>query len=379
MDILGTIYVVLTKYLVPSLFVFTIVVFFHELGHFLVARWCRIRVDAFSVGFGPEIVGFNDRRGTRWKLSAIPLGGYVKFAGDDNAASIPDPDELNAIPEEERRGLFYFSPLWKRTAVVVAGPVANFILAILIFAAAFVLIGRTGVLPLVDGVVADSAAEEAGFREGDLIVSIDGRSIEFFSDIQRRVALSSDRQLVVEVKRDDEVLTLTPTPQRREMEDGLGGTQRIGVLGVERSIEADDLIRVNFGPGEALMAGVGETYAIIEQSLTYIGRLLIGRETVDQLSGPVRIGQVSGVVAEEVGLSGLIRMAAILSVSIGLINLFPIPVLDGGHLALYAIEAVRGRPLSARAQEMSFRVGFAMIMTLFVFVTVNDILKGPPL
>ena len=362
-------------YIVPFLFVLTIVVFFHELGHFLVARWCGVRVTAFSIGFGPEIVGFNDRHGTRWKLSAVPLGGYIKFLGDDNAASVPDHEGAKSMSEEERKVSFIHKPVRSRAAVVAAGPIANFILAIAIFAVVFATLGRPITAPRVDTLMPGGAAEAAGFLPGDLIVEIDGKPIESFSQIQQIVTLAAGNLLTVVVEGDGERITLTPTPERREMPDGLGGTQRIGVLGITRNMREGDLVYKRFGPLQAIAEGIRETGHIIERTMTYIGRLFAGRETADQLSGPIRVAQISGVIASSGGVPALFHLSAILSVSIGLINLFPIPMLDGGHLVFYAIEAIRGRPVSQRAQEIGFRIGLALVIMLFVFVTFNDIIR----
>jgi len=353
----------------PALIVLTAVVFVHEMGHFLVARWCGVRVAAFSIGFGRELAGFTDRHATRWKLSAIPLGGYVRFEGDDNAASIPDPEMLANTPVSQRHGLFHFAPLWKRIAVVVAGPVANFLLAILVFAAVFTMIGRPHILPVADTVTAGSAAERAGILAGDRIVSVDGNSIESFSELQGLIMLAADETLAIEVERGGERVMLSATPTREEQPDRLGGTHRIGVLGITAgaiNFERDD-------PVTALVQGVQETGRIIDRTLTYIGRLLRGRESAEQLSGPIRIGQVSGAVVSSGGVPGLIYLTAVLSVSIGLFNLFPVPMLDGGHLLFYVIEAIRGRPLSPRLQDLGFRIGFALVIMLFIFVTFNDI------
>jgi regulator of sigma E protease len=356
-------------YVVPALVVLTAVVFVHELGHFLMARWCGIRVAAFSIGFGRELAGFTDRRGTRWKLSLIPLGGYVRFEGDENAASIPDAEALAATPLSERQGLFHFAALWRRFAVVAAGPAANFILAVLIFASVFALIGRPHILPVAASVMEGSAAERAGFRPGDRIVSVDGTNINSFTDLQGIVMLSAEDTLSIVVDRRGERVTLTAVPERREEPDRLGGTHRIGVLGItsgEFSIERDD-------PLTALAGGARETWRIVDRTMTYIGRLLSGRESAEQLSGPIRIGQVSGAVATTGGIPGLVYLTAVLSVSIGLFNLFPVPMLDGGHLLFYLIEALRGRPLSPRVQDIGFRIGFALVIMLFIFVTFNDL------
>lgn len=356
-------------YVVPALVVLTAVVFVHEMGHFLVARLCGIRVAAFSIGFGREIAGFTDRHGTRWKLSLIPLGGYVRFEGDENAASVPDTEMLEATPPEKRVGLFYFAPLWRRIAVVAAGPAANFVLAMLIFASVFALIGRPHVLPVANTVIEGSAAEQAGFQPGDRILSVDGERIDSFTDLQSLVMLSAGEELTIVVGRGGKEVTLTATPERQEQPDRLGGTHHIGVLGItsgEFSFERDD-------PLTAVSQGARETWHIVERTMTYIGRLVTGRESAEQLSGPIRIGQLSGAVATNGGISGLVYLTAVLSVSIGLFNLFPVPMLDGGHLLFYLIEGLMGRPLSPRLQDIGFRIGFALVIMLFIFVTFNDI------
>ncbi|MGZ8387298.1 MAG: RIP metalloprotease RseP [Rhodoplanes sp.] len=360
-------------YVVPFLFVLTIVVFFHELGHFLVARLYRIRVLVFSLGFGPELAGFTDRTGTRWKLSAVPLGGYVKFFGDDNAASVPDSDSLAQMSEEERKQTFPAQPVGARAAVVVAGPLANFVLAIAIFAGIFMLYGKQSTSPRVDSIQAASAAEAAGFVAGDLVLSIDGRRIDSFSDMQRILSTSAGQSLEVAVDRDGQVVTLKATPALKEIKDNFGNVHRIGVLGITRSMAPGDVRTEKSPPLTALRLGVEETWFVIERTLSYIGGVIVGREATDQLGGPIRIAQVSGQVATA-GFVALLHLAAVLSVSIGLLNLFPVPLLDGGHLLFYGIEAVRGKPLSERAQELGFRIGFAIVVMLMIFATFNDIL-----
>jgi regulator of sigma E protease len=363
----------LLGYLVPFLFVLTIVVFFHELGHFLVARWCGIRVLAFSLGFGPEIVGVNDRYGTRWKFSAVPLGGYVKFFGDDNAASSPDRAAAAEMSESEKKDSFVYQPVRSRAAVVAAGPIANFVLAIVIFAGIFMVVGKQTATARVDAVLEGSAAAAAGFKPGDLVVSIDGDKIDSFSDMQRIVSVSSGEPLKIVVERDDHPVTLTATPQLRELKDNFGNVHRLGVLGISRSMAAGDVKTHKVGPLTAVLMGVQETWFVIDRNLSYIGGVFTGREAADQLGGPIRIAQVSGQVASA-GFVALIRLTAVLSVSIGLLNLFPIPLLDGGHLLFYGIEAARGRPLSERAQEFGFRIGLAIVVMLMIFATFNDIL-----
>jgi len=360
-------------YLVPFLFVLTLVVVFHELGHFLVARRCGVRVLVFSIGFGPELFGFNDRHGTRWKLSAIPLGGYVKFFGDENAASVPDQAALAAMSEEERRHSFIHQPVARRAAIVVAGPLANFLLAIAIFAALFMIFGKPSTSPRVDAVQPGSAAEAAGFKPGDMVLTIDGRPIESFPDMQQVVSTSAGEALTFEVDRGGVKVTLKATPTLRESKDRFGNVHRIGVLGITRSPSPDDTHFQPVGPLKAVELGAQRTWFVVDRTLSYIGGVISGREAADQLGGPIRIAQVSGQVATE-GLPSLFSLAAVLSVSIGLLNLFPVPLLDGGHLLFYGIEAVRGKPLSERAQEVGFRIGLAIVVMLMIFATYNDLL-----
>jgi regulator of sigma E protease len=364
----------LIGYLVPFLFVLTIVVFFHELGHFLVARWAGVKVLTFSVGFGPELAGFNDRHGTRWKLSAIPLGGYVKFFGDDSEASTPSSSAtLASMTAEERAGSFHHKKVGPRAAIVVAGPVANFILAIFIFAGLFTFLGKPSTTARVDGVQAGSAAEAAGFKPGDIVTAINGSTIDSFSDMQRIVGTSAGETLTFAVKRGDSIIDLRGKPELKEIKDRFGNEHRIGVLGISRATSPGDVTTERVNPATALWLGVKETWFVVDRTLAYIGGIFTGREAADQVGGPLRIAQISGQVAT-IGLGALIHLAAVLSVSIGLLNLFPVPLLDGGHLLFYAVEAVRGRPMSERAQEMGFRIGLGLVLMLMVFATYNDIL-----
>ena len=364
----------LIGYVVPFLFVLTIVVFFHELGHFLMARLCGIKVLVFSIGFGPEIAGFNDRYGTRWKISAVPLGGYVKFFGDDNAASVPDQGAKAAMMDTERKDSFMFQPVRSRAAVVAAGPIANFVLAIAIFAAIFMTVGKQTTSARVDTVQPASAAEVAGFKPGDLVTAINGEKIQSFSDMQRIVSISAGDTLSIDVDRGGAPITLKATPQLKELKDNFGNVHRLGVLGISRSMSPGDIKTEKAGPLRAVVMGAQETWFVVDRTLAYIGGVFVGREAADQLGGPIRIAQVSGQVATA-GFTALIHLTAVLSVSIGLLNLFPIPLLDGGHLLFYAIETIRGRPLSERAQEVGFRIGLAVVVMLMIFATFNDILR----
>ena len=363
----------LIGYVVPFLFVLTIVVFFHELGHFLVGRWAGVKVLTFSLGFGPELFGFNDRHGTRWKISAIPLGGYVKFFGDDTEASTPSVEILSRMSAEEQALSFHHKKVGPRAAIVAAGPIANFLLAIVIFTCMFTFFGKPSTSARVDKIETGSAAAAAGFEVGDIVLTIDGSKIDSFSDMQRVVGSRAGEQLSFTVKRGDTTVDLNGTPELREVKDPFGNVHRIGVLGITRQTAAGDVLTERVDPATALWLGVKETWFVIDRTLAYVGGIFTGREAADQVGGPLRIAQISGQVAT-IGVAALINLAAVLSISIGLLNLFPVPLLDGGHLLFYAVEAVRGRPLSDRAQEMGFRIGLGLVLMLMVFATYNDIL-----
>jgi regulator of sigma E protease len=355
-------------YLLPFLFVLTLVVFFHELGHFWVARRCGVKIDAFSIGFGPELFGFNDRHNTRWRIAAVPLGGYVRFHGDDSAASTPDKDVLAKMSEADRKDSFFYKPVAQRALIVAAGPIANFILAIVIFAGIFMFYGKQASPARVDTIMPASAAEAAGFKKGDLIVSIDGNKVDSFTDMQRIVSISPGETLEFTINRNNQQIMLKATPKLSENKDRFGNVTRIGLLGISGLM--DPPVRV--GPVDAIALGTAETWFVVDRTVSYIVGIIRGRESADQLGGPLRIAQVSGQVAS-IGFTALMHLTAVLSVSIGLLNLFPVPLLDGGHLLFYAFEALRGRPLSERMQEYGFRVGLALVIMLMVFATWNDI------
>jgi len=363
----------LIGYIIPFLFVLTIVVFFHELGHFLVARWAGVRVLTFSLGFGPELAGFNDGHGTRWKISAVPLGGYVKFFGDDSEASTPSTEALASMSPEEQAGSFHHKKVGPRAAIVAAGPIANFILAIVIFTCLFTFFGKPSTTARVDKIEANSAAAASGFQVGDVVTDIDGKTIGSFSDMQRMVGIHAGDKLTFTVKRGDSSLQLQGTPELREVKDPFGNAHRLGVMGITRATAPGDVVTERVDPATAFWLGIKETWFVVDRTFAYIGGVFTGREAADQVGGPLRIAQISGQVAT-IGLAALIHLTAVLSISIGLLNLFPVPLLDGGHLLFYAVEAVRGRPLSIRAQEMGFRIGLALVLMLMVFATYNDIL-----
>jgi regulator of sigma E protease len=358
--------------LIGFLFVLTVVVFFHELGHFLVARWCGVAVKVFSIGFGPEIVGFTDRKGTRWRLAWIPLGGYVKFIDDENVASASGRKALERLSSEDRKRSFQGKPLGHRAAIVAAGPIANFLLAILIFALLAAFFGEQTTSAKVDAVTPGSAAERAGFLPGDLVVSIDGRPIDNFSEMQEIVSSSAGETLTFVVKRADAQVQLEATPEVKQVTDRFGNKFSIAQLGIQRQATPDEWSTERHDLLSALWIGVKKSYAVIERSVVYLANVVMGRESADQLGGPIRIAQVSGQVAS-LGFVPLLSLAALISVSIGFINLFPIPMLDGGHLLYYALEGIRGRPLSERSQEIGFRVGLFLVLLLLFFATWNDV------
>ena len=349
------------------LFVITLVVFIHELGHFAVARYFGVTVETFSIGFGREIVGFTDRKGTRWKLSWIPLGGYVRFSGDADAASRPDSESLQLMEPDKRDGTLYFKPLYQRAWVAAAGPLANFILAIGIFTGIILTVGKPAEPPIIQSVTAGSAAEMAGMLPRDVIQSVDGETIHVFADLQRIVGANAGKRLHVVIKRDGRELGLDVVPTLTEGTDDTGAKRSFGRLGI-----MDATVPVGFV--DALKGGVDQTWFVISQTGSYLGRIVTGQESPKQLHGILGIGAVSDQAAR-IGFGALIGLAGLMSVSIGLINLMPIPVLDGGHLLYYACEAVLGRPLGERAQEVGFRLGLAFVLCLMLLATFNDLVR----
>jgi regulator of sigma E protease len=358
--------------IVPFLFVLTVVVFVHEMGHYLVGRWCGIGVKAFSIGFGPELFGFEDRRGTRWRISAIPLGGYVKFVGDMNATSQPDTEEIEKLSAEEQRIAFHNQAVWKRALTVFAGPAFNFILTIAVFAVMFAAYGRYVSEPVVAEVQPDSPAAAAGFQPGDRFVSVDGSEIESFSDVQRIVSARAGDEITFVMLRDGEEVTLTATPELTERTDALGNVVRIGIIGVVNNEEMGQPRLVTYSPGEALLQGISETGHIIARTGHFLQRFAAGREDRCQLGGPVKIAEMSGQAAS-LGFVWLVQLVALLSVGIGFLNLLPIPPLDGGHLVFYGIEAVIRRPVPERVMEGFYRVGLLLVLVFMGFVFWNDI------
>ena len=366
-------------YIVGFLLVLGPLITIHEFGHYLVGRLFGVQAEAFSVGFGKELAGWTDRRGTRWKLSALPLGGYVQFKGDMNPASIPDTDKLATIPERERAGSFHFAPLWQRALIVFAGPATNILVALAIFAAFFMIVGNpvpveTDRQLTISEFSEGSAAEEAGFEVGDRIVSIDGERMNGFRDIQDAVMLYPGRTFEIVVDRDGRRLPITVTSDSHQVTDSFGNTSEIGLLGIRPARAEFEFVRQ--GPIAATGMAVDHSIDIAHMMVTGVAQIVSGDRSVRELGGPIKIAKYSG---EQLSLGPLafINFIALISLNLAFINLLPIPALDGGHLAFYAAEAVRRKPVGPRGQELAFRTGVALVLALMVFVTINDLVSLP--
>ena len=351
------------------IFILSVIVFVHEMGHYLIARYNGVGIDVFSIGFGPEIFGWNDSTGTRWKVSLLPLGGYVKMFGDADAASTPGED-LPEMTSQDKEISFHHKRLAQRSAIVLGGPLANFILAVFILAIMFATVGQRFTPALISIVQPDGAAAEAGMIPGDRITAIGDTKIERFEMVQRIVRASVGETLVFTVERDGAVIQMDMTPREVEVTDDFGNIQQYGQIGVGR--KGVELVR--HGPVYAIWAAVEETASLTMATLDVLGQIISGNRTAKELGGPIRIAQISGQVAED-GLVTVFWFMALLSINLGLINLFPVPMLDGGHLLFYVYEAIRGKPLGERAQEYGFRVGLAMVLSLMIFATWNDIVQ----
>ncbi|WP_233559907.1 RIP metalloprotease RseP [Oleomonas cavernae] len=341
----------------------------HEYGHFWVARRCGVRVEVFSIGFGRELIGWNDRHGTRWRISALPLGGYVRFFGDADAASARQVDASELSPAE-RRVTYQGQSVGRRAMIAAAGPLANFVLAVVLFFAIFVTLGQRFTAPVADRIQPGSAAEAAGVHAGDRFLAIDGRSIESFEDLALKMRLNQGTPVEVTLDRAGQRLELTITPTITEVDNGQGGKQKIGILGVVST-------RTEFkerGFFESIRYAVREVGTVVDVTATAVGQMVAGTRGTEELGGPLRIADMSGRVARQ-SLADFIWLVAALSVNLGLFNLLPVPMLDGGHLLFYAFEAIRGRPLGERIQEFGFRIGLAMVLSLMVFATWNDLVQ----
>ncbi|QBX37945.1 RIP metalloprotease [Brevundimonas sp. S30B] len=392
---LGVLGQILT-YLLPFLLVLTVVVTVHELGHFLTGRLFGVKMDRFSIGFGPTLLSRTDRRGVEWRLAALPLGGYVRFAGDLDATGVPDRKGLDALKARLRaehgvgaeREYLYFKPVWQRALVVAGGPLANFLLAIVLFTILFSAVGVELRPPRVGDVAAGSPAAAAGFQRGDLITHVNGRPVEDSRDVTRIVSLSSGDPVRFLIERGQAQVALVATPVRQVEQDPIAGRVSIGRIGLALVSGRDEVRHVRYGPLEAVGQGVRQTGDVLGTTLTYLGRIFTGRESGDQLSGPIGIAKASGALTDAAVqanpdplyrvlnlLLTLTSFAAILSIGIGFLNLLPIPVLDGGHLVFYAYEAVARQPLPAGIQEAGYRVGLAMLACFMLFATWNDLQK----
>jgi regulator of sigma E protease len=379
---------------ISFLLVLGVVVTVHELGHFLAAKWLGTKIDRFSIGFGRALASWHDRDGVEWRVGWMPLGGYVRFAGDDNASSIPDADDLAQMRRDvvRREGegalsrYFHFKPLWQRAIIVAAGPVANFLLAIAIFAGLLMSLGEMKLPFRVAAVTPGSAAEAAGFRTGDKVVGVNGREMTGFNEIAQMIEVRGGVPTTFTVDRGGQRLDLTATPRWEVREDRIAGKKTAGTLGLRPAQEFSDYVRVRYGPVEAVVGGAARTWNVLETSVYYLGRMITGQVGTDQLRGPIGIADVTKNVAK-VGAEGaptvsamimgvglnLLQLVALISVSIGFMNLLPVPVLDGGHLLFYAYEAVARRPLGAKVQAAGYRVGLALVLGLMLFATWNDL------
>tara|TARA_E500000331_G_scaffold233570_1_gene223773 strand:+ start:278 stop:1453 length:1176 start_codon:yes stop_codon:yes gene_type:complete len=373
---------VIWDYIIPFLVVLTVLVFVHEMGHYLAARKCGIRVEVFSVGFGRELLGWTDGAGTRWKLSAIPFGGYVKMFGEmqpqkeaapDNkyADDAATPQSVSGFPTGEP-GAFNSKSLGQRAFVVFAGPLANFLFAIAILAGMFMTLGQPFTPSDIGTVIPNSAAERAGFEPGDLITGIEGTRVERFEQVIRKVQLHPDEKLTFQIRRGDREISLTAIPDVLYQKDRFGNQQRIGRLGISRA--GADMKMIQHDPITAVWRAATETYVLTGSIFSALGQIIRGTRSTKELGGPIRIAEMSGNVWQA-GLISVLMFSTVLSINLGLINLFPVPMLDGGHLLFYAIEALRGRPLGVRAQEYGLRIGIAMVFSLMIFATWNDLVQ----
>jgi regulator of sigma E protease len=358
-------------YVLPFIVVLSAIVFFHELGHYLVGRWCGVGIDTFSLGFGPELAHRIDRQGTRWRIGALPLGGYVKFHGDANVASV---ESVAANPTADRRRTLAAQPVARRAAIVAAGPIANFILAFVIFTGMFMMFGRVEHQARIGRVVENSPAAAAGFKPGDLVKSIDGAPIRSFEGLQAETLMSTGLPMTFTVDRKGQELSLTATPKVTVVDQGVFGKRRMGQLGLGSSADPKDVQIVRCGPVDCAAWGAGQVWFIVKASTAYVVGLFAGRESADQVSGLIGAAQMAGEMAK-ISLWELFSLAAWFSVSVGFMNLLPIPLLDGGHLVFYACEAVLGRPVSERMQEIGLKIGIALVAMLVVFTTSHDILR----
>ena len=361
------------SYILPFIALIVVVVFIHEYGHYYFAKRYGVGVTDFSIGFGKEMFGWNDKSGTRWKVCVIPLGGYVKFFGDRNVYSQADNDKIiKEYSKEDQDKLFVLKPLYQRALIVFGGPLANFLLAILIFFSVYTFFGKDFTPAVINEVQKDSPAMVAGLKDNDIVVSIDGNEVTSIMDVSKYIMMSTDEFINFTVNRFDQDLTFRVKPNIVEGEDNLGNKISKRMVGIKLGAYNNEVNHVKLGPTKALFYAVNEVYYVSTSSLKYIGSMLTGNADTSQLGGPIRISKISGQVAE-FGILPFISLMAYISISLGLINLFPIPMLDGGHLMFYGIEKVLGRPLSQKTQEGFFRIGMFLLLSLMFFTTFNDL------
>ncbi|MBU6338804.1 MAG: RIP metalloprotease RseP [Rickettsiales bacterium] len=348
--------------------IISLIVFIHEFGHFYVARLCGVKIDAFAIGFGKELFGFDDKKGTRWKFCLIPLGGYVKMFGDKNGASMPDLEVLKYMSEDDKKKSFLFKNVYQRIAIVSAGPIANFLLAITIFTFLFQVNGLTKVLPIISEVIEKSAADNAGLKKGDKILALEGKEIQDFEEIREVVSQSADRELLLKVSRNGEVIEVKVTPKSKLTKDLFGNEIKVGLLGVSST----EISHQNLNLSQSFIEANKETYHVSIAIFKAIGELITGRRSVEELGGPIKIAQYTGKTVE-MGVVAVLWFMAMISTNLGVMNLLPVPVLDGGHLFYYFIEAIFRKPLPQKVQQMGFQLGFSLVMALMLFTTFNDI------
>ena len=372
-------------YIIPFIILILVVVFIHEYGHYYFARKYGVGVTDFSIGFGQEIFGWNDKHGTRWKICWIPLGGYVKFFGDRNVFSQADHEKilkqyneddqeklLERYNEEDRKKLFVLKPLYQRTLIVFGGPLANFLLALVIFFSIYTFAGKDFTPAMINEVQKDSPAMIGGLKQNDIILEIDGNQVKSIMDVSKFITLSTDDFINFKVKRSYDEIILKVKPKMVLGEDTLGNKINKRIVGIKLSAYNNEINHVKLGPAQAIYHAANEVYFVSISSLKYIGAMIFGKADTSQLGGPIRIAKISGQVAE-FGVLAFVSMMAYISISLGLINLFPIPMLDGGHLMFYAFEKVLGRPLSQKTQEGFFRIGMFLLLSLMIFTTFNDL------
>ena len=361
------------SYILPFIILILIVVFIHEYGHYYFAKKFGVGVTDFSIGFGKEIFGWNDKSGTRWKICWIPLGGYVKFFGDRNVYSQADHKEiLEKYSEEDQKKLFTLKPLYQRSLIVFGGPLANFLLALVIFFSIYTFVGKDFTPAVINEVQKDSPAMSGGLKQNDIILEIDGNKVESIMDVSKFITMSTDEIIDFKVKRSYDELILKVKPNIVPGEDNLGNKLNKRIVGIKLGAYNNEINHVKLGPAQAIYHAAHEVYFVGISSLKYIGAMIFGKADTSQLGGPIRIAKISGQVAE-FGVLAFISMMAYISISLGLVNLFPIPMLDGGHLMFYAFEKVLGRPLSQKTQEGFFRIGIFLLMSLMFFTTFNDL------